>query len=265
MSSGWCRKYFRSYRDVNGTNWRGCCEKSKQSPAGEFARMSLAPSRPRLELILGELQDAAELVVHVRDVVLFRVRGDDQQRDAKPEPVVVEILRSHGVKPAARIVPEDEDRGRVPELRFADRVDQRRNPRWSGVRVATRMVGVGAGRRDPGHVAEFSFCDILQKLRRRRENVGIPIRAVAYVVDRLVRAPKPDAMRRMVAANVAAAAAEAAAALHRRSVKRPAQAGRVELVGERRRIPARRLAAVVKLTVRTEDWNLIARTAGTTP
>ena len=80
------------------------------------------------------------LVVDVRNVAFLGVRRDDQQGNANAQTVIVQILWRLRIVQSA-VVPEDEDCG-APERRFTDRVDERCDPRGSGVGVASPVIGV---------------------------------------------------------------------------------------------------------------------------
>src|SRR5215472_11523271 len=80
------------------------------------------------EILFGEMENAAELMLDVRDVTVPCVRRDDEQRHSEAQPHLIELLRRNVIVPAAPVVPGDEYRRAVPEWTRADRVDNRGHP-----------------------------------------------------------------------------------------------------------------------------------------
>src|SRR5580698_292767 len=119
----------------------------------------------------------------------FCVGRNDKHRETKAQTVVIEHLRWSGIEPAAVIVPEDKYGGIVPVLGFSDRVDQRCDPRGTGKRVGTGMIGVRKGRRYPAKVAQFAGLHVIEKPRLRTDDVLGPIRTVKDGANVLIRAP----------------------------------------------------------------------------
>src|ERR1700729_1628800 len=93
------------------------------------------------EVVFDVAQNARGLVLDVRNGAFSRVRGDDQQRHGETEPVVIFVDGLHGVEPSAPIVPHDEDRGGLPKLARADRVDDARDPGRAAARAESRGIG----------------------------------------------------------------------------------------------------------------------------
>src|SRR5580658_6005041 len=141
------------------------------------------------ERILNELEDAPVLVLHVRDVAALRIWRDDEQRYAKAEPIVVDVARRHVVVPSAPLVPHDHDRGRVPKRTLTDRIDDAGNPVRPCIMIRGSVIGVLKRRRDPGYGAEGSARDVREELRRRTDDVALPVTVPVDVVDRLVCRP----------------------------------------------------------------------------
>ena len=122
-------------------------------------RLSVVPKRAEVPVLLDVLQDAAELVRRGRDVsalaavpcFAYGERIDIGTR--KPRPPNPELLRGDVIVEAAPVVPDDDDRTRIPVRALADRVDDARDPRR--VRRRTRrfagMVRVVVRRNDPRH------------------------------------------------------------------------------------------------------------------
>src|SRR5450755_1400076 len=117
--------------------------------------------RCKPESLLGIAQDAAELVLVVRNVPMFGVRRDHDQRHTKTETVGIDLRRSHVIVPTAPIIPRDEDRGAVPTRALSDGIDHRADPRWPG--VAGRVpgvVGVRPGGNDEGDLRHIAGREI---------------------------------------------------------------------------------------------------------
>src|ERR1700722_6403814 len=92
--------------------------------------------RRQIVNFLNKFQDAAEIVGHVRDVSLFRVRGYDNEGNAKTIFVGIVDGRSDMIVPTAPVVPSNDDGGIRPIGAGANGVDDRCYPRRAGALVA---------------------------------------------------------------------------------------------------------------------------------
>ena len=132
------RKSLGGYFALNGLNARGFWVKSNASNIS-VARTSVVPidAMPKFSsIVLRMLPNSYEYV----NVSRFRVRRDDQARNANPQAAIVELRRTDVVVPPAPVVPQDDDGRRLPLRTPADRVNDRRHPGRSAIGARTRVV-----------------------------------------------------------------------------------------------------------------------------
>src|SRR5580658_9093081 len=98
--------------------------------------------RAQTKVLLDELQNASELVLRVHDRARASPRGDYDGSNAKAQTGVVGLRRRDGIVPAAPVIPEQDDGGRVPVLALAHRVEDRTDPARSAAAAAGRMIRV---------------------------------------------------------------------------------------------------------------------------
>src|ERR1700733_2496891 len=161
----------------------------------------VSAERSEVPVLLDEVKDAAELIDGVLDVRLD-VRRDDQHRyaEARTALPVARPWRSDVIVQAAPIIPDDDHRGRIPIAALADCIDDRCDPRWSGIGAVAGMVGVGRVRRYPGDAGELVFRNVGKDVVGRSRDVRLPFRTIANRMDRIEGAPNP---RRISALGIA--------------------------------------------------------------
>src|SRR5579864_301908 len=94
------------------------------------------PKRGKTKVFLHEVQDAAKVMIDVRDMCRFRVRGNHDQGHAEPVDIARsptgairdDLRRRHVVEPSAPIVPRHNDGSVGPIGTVANSVDDRSHP-----------------------------------------------------------------------------------------------------------------------------------------
>ena len=105
----------------------------------------------------------------------------------------VEVLRRYDViEPAAPLVPRDDNRGAVPVLTLADRVDDRHYPRRAAAALSVAgMIGCALVRHHPGYPLQLLTGDIGENLYIGRHDVLVirPVR-IRWQIRLLIPPPR---------------------------------------------------------------------------
>ena len=179
----------RTVRRLNFPNGRGNWEKSKQSPAGDAARLSASASCPKPH------RDPRRSAARSRFRTARAKRGRAwrtarfEQRHAEAETVVPEIGRRNVVvecrpnRPkCTKIAVESQNLLRPTVLTNAATHDGPYPP------PTVDVIGVLADRRDPSEVRELAGADVGDERPVRRDDL-LPIGPIEDMLDRLIARP----------------------------------------------------------------------------
>ena len=143
------------------------------------------------ERFFGEMQNAAELVLHVRNVTrLHDVGRDEQQRNAEAQLVVVAPVWHDVVEEAAPVVPSDDDGGRIPVRTLPNGVHDGCHPRGAAGVAVAGVVAVLAVRRHPGDRCQRAGLDVVKNPLRLGDDEVRIVAAFADVLNRIVGMPQ---------------------------------------------------------------------------
>ena len=108
----------------------------------EIGGANVGGSKPaQVPVIFDEPHDAAELVLLVRNISGLCIWRSDEHRHAKAQTALgIEERWPDVIVEAAPIIPDDDDRGRLPLRALADSIDDACDPRLAGIGLVARMI-----------------------------------------------------------------------------------------------------------------------------
>ncbi len=155
-----------------------------------FARTSEVLSRSRFQLSSMNFRMLPNSYwVLWPDKALARVRRNDKARYAKSKPLSVDLRRRDMIEFATPIVPDDNDRRRLPIRTLANRINNLCYPRWSRVAVISRMVRIESVGNHPRNSRQQPVFNRLEDGGLGIYDVVLPLGAIAYDANRIERVP----------------------------------------------------------------------------
>src|ERR1700691_5679227 len=127
----------------------------------------------------------------MRDVLRFGVGRNDNQRHAEPINVAATPLcaihqhlrRRNMIDPASPVIPGNENRCILPVRTVADRVHNRRYPRWPRAVVNARVIRSLAGGSHPDDIRQLIVANVSEYLCRHENHIVGKIGPAASAVD----------------------------------------------------------------------------------
>src|ERR687892_1263990 len=154
------------------------------------SRLSVAVRELRQSpVVLHEPENARELAELVRHEAALRVRRDDEQRHADPEPEVVALGWRDVVVDPAVVVPGDEDGGVLPVWALHDGVHDPRRPVLAVAHAVLGVLGHLEPRRHPRHRREQAPPRVPDEPGDGGEVFGPVLLVLADVANGVVRRP----------------------------------------------------------------------------